>query len=305
MAITEKKERFWETAGVVKMSDGKILVFGRAGQVGQELRMLRDLVALGRDQVDLTDPQRCKDAILEIRPDVIINAAAFTSVDDAEEDEETANLVNGAAPKAMAEAALDLGIPLIHISTDYVFNGGGSLPWVPESEAQPLSAYGRSKLLGEARIRSTGCDHVILRTSWVFSQHGKNFAKTMLNLPRSKNKLKIVADQIGGPTFAEDIARACLMIADQFLAGDGKSGTYHFSGAPDTSWSGFARSIFEKTNRPVEVVEIPSSAYPTKAVRPKNSRLECSALAKDYGIERPDWKTGLNKLVAQLEKGQT
>jgi dTDP-4-dehydrorhamnose reductase len=237
--------RCWPTLGHEIM----ILVFGKTGQVAIELQRLGDLVVLGRDQVDLADPAACADAIRTHAPRVVINAAAYTAVDKAEEDEALATLINGDAPTAMARACVDLGIPLIHISTDYVFEGTGDTPWQPDDPTAPQNAYGRSKLAGEIGIRNSGAVHVILRTSWVVSAHGANFVKTMLRLSDTRDALNVVADQIGGPTPARDIAAACLKMAERLIADPSKSGIYHYSGAPDVSWADFARAIFEQAGK--------------------------------------------------------
>ena len=200
----------------------------------------------------------------------------------------------------MAEAAAALNVPMVQISTDYVFAGDGVAPWTPEAPTAPLGVYGRTKLAGEMAVRSAGGPHAILRTSWVFSAHGNNFLKTMLRLSEARDHLTIVADQIGGPTPAGDIAAACLTIAAELRADPGKSGTYHFSGAPDTSWAGFARAIFAAAGRDISVEDIPTSAYPTLAARPLNSRLDCSSLKTHFGIDRPDWQQAVTQIVKEL-----
>ncbi|OOY22989.1 dTDP-4-dehydrorhamnose reductase [Thioclava sediminum] len=278
-----------------------ILVFGQTGQVAQELqRLAPDAALLGRNRVDLRDPGAAAKAIREAKPEAVINAAAYTAVDKAEEEEALAQTVNGDAPAAMAKACCDLGIPLIHISTDYVFDGSGDAPFKPTDPTGPLGAYGRTKLAGEEAIRATGGPFAILRTSWVFSAHGGNFVKTMLRLSESRDRLTIVADQIGGPTPAKAIAEACLTIAQELQRAPEKSGVYHFSGSPDVSWSGFAREIFARTGRDVTVEDIPTTDYPTPAKRPLNSRLDCSDLAV-FGLNRPDWRSGLNEVLIELE----
>jgi dTDP-4-dehydrorhamnose reductase len=278
-----------------------ILVFGKTGQVATELQRLGDVVALGRDQAYLADPAACADAIRAHAPRAVINAAAYTAVDKAEEDEAMATLINGDAPTAMAQACVDWGIPLIHISTDYVFAGTGDTPWQPDDPTAPQNAYGRSKLAGEIGIRNSGAVHAILRTSWVVSGHGVNFVKTMLRLSDTHNSLTIVADQIGGPTPARDIAAACLQIAEQLIADPSKSGTYHYSGAPDVSWADFAQAIFEQAGRAVAVTPIPTTDYPTPAKRPLNSRMDCGATQRAFGIARPNWRNGLNMILQELE----
>lgn len=282
----------------------KILLFGKTGQVATEMQRQADVIALGRDEADLSDPAACVAAIEATAPDVVINAAAYTAVDQAEDEEALATVINGDAPTAIAQACAARSIPFIHISTDYVFEGGGKTAWTPEDATGPLGAYGRSKLLGEDGVRAAGGAHVILRTSWVFSAHGNNFVKTMLRLAETRDALTVVGDQVGGPTTAADIAATCLKIAAQMTAGQGKSGTYHYSGAPDVSWADFAREIFAQGELDVAVEDIPSSAYPTKAVRPANSRMDCGALETIFGIKRPEWRKSLTNVLIDL-KGAT
>jgi dTDP-4-dehydrorhamnose reductase len=278
-----------------------LLVFGTTGQVATELCAQTPVTALGRDAADLTNPAACAAAIMAHRPRAVINAAAYTAVDRAEVEEELATVINADAPAAMARACAEMGIPLVHISTDYVFAGDGTLAWRPDDPTGPLGAYGRSKLKGELAVRAAGSIHVILRTSWVVSAHGHNFVKTMLRLGAERDTLKVVADQIGGPTPARDIATACLSIAGQLATDPGKSGTYHFAGAPDTSWAEFARAIMDVAGLPCRVEDIPTSGYPTPAKRPLNSRLYCSATEAAFAIPRPDWRAGLEVIVKELE----
>ena len=278
-----------------------ILVFGKTGQVATELQARADVMALGRDRADLSAPEACAAAIRQIRPEAVINAAAYTAVDQAEGEEELAAVVNGAAPAAMARACAELGIPFVHISTDYVFDGSGEAPWPVDATTSPLGAYGRTKLIGEEGVRAAGGVHVILRTSWVFSAHGRNFVKTMLRLGAERGRLTIVADQIGGPTPAGDIAEACLSIAVQLRDDPSRSGTYHFSGAPDVSWADFAREIFAQANLACTVENIPTSAFPTPARRPANSRLDCSTTTQIFGISRPDWRRGLSRILKDIK----
>ncbi|WP_425102298.1 dTDP-4-dehydrorhamnose reductase [Tropicibacter sp. S64] len=277
-----------------------ILVFGKTGQVATELaRLGPGAVFLGRSEADLSDPAACAAAIQAHKPSAVINAAAWTAVDKAEEEEAAATVVNGDAPTAMAGACASLSIPLIHISTDYVFDGSGETPWQPSDKTGPLGAYGRSKLKGEEGIRASGAQAVILRTSWVFSAHGANFVKTMLRLSETRDALNVVEDQIGGPTPASGIAQACLTIAERMMNGQG-GGLYHYAGTPPTSWKCFARETFALANRSVTVTGIPTSAYPTPAARPLNSRLDCSSLTADFGISPPDWKAALAETVTEL-----
>ncbi len=277
-----------------------LLVFGRTGQVALELQALApEARYLGRDEADLSDPAACAAAILMIKPAAVINAAAWTAVDKAEAEEEAAALVNGAAPTAMAKASASLGIPFVHISTDYVFNGEGDQPFSPDDATAPLGAYGRTKLAGEEGVKASGATYAVLRTSWVFSAHGNNFVKTMLRLGASREELTVVADQIGGPTPAKAISAACLSIATQLKTAPEKSGIYHFSGAPDVSWADFARAIMADAGLACSVKDIPSSAYPTPAKRPSNSRMECQSLAQ-FGLARPDWRAALRDVLTDL-----
>lgn len=277
-----------------------VLVFGTSGQVATELRRLAPVQALGRDTVDLANPSACAEAIRFHRPTAVINAAAYTAVDRAEAEEALATAINGVAPAAMAEACAALRIPLVHISTDYVFDGGGTRSFAPNDATAPQNAYGRSKLAGEQGIRATGASYAILRTSWVFSAHGSNFVKTMLRLSETHDDLRVVDDQVGGPTPAPAIAAACLELARQLQADPGKSGTYHFTGAPDVSWCDFARAIFAAAGRATHVHGIPTRDYPTPASRPLNSRLDCSTIETTFSIIRPGWRAGLTDTLTEL-----
>lgn len=278
-----------------------IFVFGKTGQVATELQRFEDTVALGREDANLSDPQICADTIKFYSPNAVINAAAFTAVDMAEDAENLAQIINGDAPTAMAEACGELGIPLVHISTDYVFGGTGENSWRPDDPTIPQNAYGRSKLAGENGIRTSGAIHVILRTSWVVSAHGKNFVKTMLRLSQTCDTLSVVADQIGGPTPAGDIAAACLKIADQLIHDPSKSGTYHYSGGPDVSWAAFASEIFDQAGKSMTITPISTADYPTPAYRPLNSRMDCSSTERVFGISRPNWRLGLNAILNELK----
>ncbi|MGO4853613.1 dTDP-4-dehydrorhamnose reductase [Phaeovulum sp. W22_SRMD_FR3] len=276
-----------------------ILVFGQTGQVARALARDPATRCLGREAADLSDPTACAAAILAAKPAAVINAAAWTAVDKAETEEATATVINGEAPGAMARACASLQIPFVQISTDYVFDGSGDAPWQPGDPTGPLSAYGRSKLAGEIAVQAAGGIYAILRTSWVFSAQGANFVKTMLRLGAERPNLSVVADQIGGPTPAADIAAACLAMARGLVAEPEKSGIYHLSGAPDVSWADFARAIFDRAGLTAEVAEIPTSAYPTPARRPGNSRLDCATLAT-FGLARPDWRDGLDHVLSDL-----
>ncbi len=277
-----------------------IMVFGKTGQLAQELAVHDGVTCLGRDQADLSDPQACAQAIRQARPEAVINAAAYTGVDKAEEEEALATRINGEAPGAMARACADLGIPFVHVSTDYVFDGSGKKAWQPEDMVAPVNAYGRSKLAGEEAVRAAGGTHAILRTSWVVSAHGNNFVKTMLRLGAEREGLTIVGDQIGAPTPARDIATACLEMARQLSTEREKSSTYHLQASPEVSWAGFAAEIFAQAGLTCQVAEIPTSAYPTPAVRPLNSRLDCTTLETVFGIDQPDWRVGLADILKDL-----
>ena len=279
-----------------------LLVFGHGGQVARALRALAPgAVYLDRAAADLANPEACAAAIAAHQPQMVINAAAFTAVDRAEEEEALATAINGAAPGAMARECARADIPFVHISTDYVFDGDGTAPWRPDDDTAPLNAYGRSKLAGEDLVREAHGAHVILRTSWVFSAHGSNFVRTMRRLSESHAALRVVDDQIGGPTPAADIARACLHMARALHEDPAKTGTYHYAGAPDVSWKGFAQEIFAQGGKNVEVTGITTADYPTPAPRPLNSRLDCSTTQAAFGLARPDWRAGLARVLAELE----
>ncbi|MGA0543581.1 dTDP-4-dehydrorhamnose reductase [Neotabrizicola sp. VNH66] len=289
----------------------KLLVFGQTGQVARELAraLTRDgdgrapeAVFLGRETADLMQPESCGAAIRLHRPDAVINTAAWTAVDRAETEEAAATTVNGAAPGAMAQAAADLGLPFLHVSTDYVFSGEGTRGWSETDRPAPLNAYGRSKLAGETAVLAAGGNPLILRTSWVFSAHGTNFVKTMLRLSESRSTLNVVEDQIGGPTPASALAATLLMLAGALRAG-AAGGVYHYAGAPETSWAGFAREIFARAGRAVTVTGIPSSAYPAPARRPLNSRLDGAGLQRDFGIMPADWRADLSRVIGELSHG--
>lgn len=285
----------------------RIVMIGQGGQVATEIArqqgtLPKALIILGRDMADLTDPDRAAAALRAVihGADAVINAAAYTAVDRAEAEADLAMRVNADSPGALARVAADAGVPFLHISTDYVFDGSGDAPFAPNDPTGPLSIYGASKLAGERAVKAAGGPHVILRTSWVFSVHGSNFVKTMLRLGAERASLNVVADQTGGPTPAADIACALLTIAAAFQTGRGHSDIYHFSGAPDVTWADFARAIFAGAGLATQVNDIPTSAYPTPARRPANSRLNCATLTADYGITRPDWQAGLKTVLTEL-----
>jgi dTDP-4-dehydrorhamnose reductase len=281
----------------------KLLIFGQTGQVARELARRVPagvtLTQLDRVQADLMNPAACAAAIHATDADAVINAAAWTAVDKAEAEEAAATVVNGDAPTAMAQACAARGLPFLHISTDYVFDGAGTLPFAPDHPTAPLGAYGRSKLAGEQGITAAGGQSLILRTSWVVSSHGANFVKTMLRLGRERPSLNVVADQIGGPTPAAAIADALYTCAAAMLNG-AQGGIHHFAGTPDASWADFARAIMTAANLPCQINDIPSSAYPTPAKRPLNSRMDCSSLTR-FGLTRPDWRAALPEILHDLE----
>jgi dTDP-4-dehydrorhamnose reductase len=279
----------------------RIAVFGRTGQVALELARL-GADCLGRDEADFTDPDAVRRAAARVEADAIVNAAAYTAVDRAESEVEIARTVNAVSVGALAEVAAARGLPFVHISTDYVFDGSGTAPRRPGDPTGPLGAYGRTKLEGERAVAAAGGAHAVLRTSWVFSAHGANFVKTMLRLGAERDRLRIVGDQIGGPTPARGIAGACVRIAGALARDPALSGTYHYAGAPDVSWADFARAIFAEAGLSVAVDDIPTTDYPTPAARPLNSRLDCTATEAAFGLPRPDWRAALRDTLADLRR---
>ncbi|PWE38049.1 dTDP-4-dehydrorhamnose reductase [Pseudomonas prosekii] len=286
----------------------KILINGQHGQVSQELQRhlshLGELVVLGREQLDLAQPEQIRQQVQRIRPDLIINAAAHTAVDQAESEPELAFAINASAPGILAEQALELGVPLIHYSTDYVFDGSKPAPYTEDDAPNPLGVYGKSKLAGEQAISAVQGQHLILRTSWVYSTHGRNFLLTMQRLLQEKPEMRIVADQIGAPTWAGTIARSTLALIERWQAGNaGAWGTYHLTAQGETSWFGFAQAIgaaLREQGKPcANLLPIPSSAYPTPAARPLNSRLDCSRLQREWGVSQADWQTALRECLAE------
>lgn len=281
-----------------------ILVFGKTGQVARELSKLSiernlPLHFLSREDANLTMPHRCKDIILSRQPIAVINAAAWTSVDQAEDHVDEVFKINATSPGAMAEACQILSIPFLHISSDYVFNGFGNIPWKTDDNPSPLNIYGRSKLLGEVLIKSRGENICILRTSWIFSSHGSNFVKTIQRLAKKGDALSIVCDQFGGPTSAKSIATAIIQIIYGMLA-DKKGGIFHFSGKPDVSWAEFAKKIIQFSGLPCQINEISTKEYKTKALRPLNSRLNGDLIKEIYGIERPSWIVELKQVINEI-----
>jgi dTDP-4-dehydrorhamnose reductase len=286
----------------------RALIFGTSGQVARELARTApagvEMIALGRAEADLSDPAACAAAVAAHDIDVVINAAAYTAVDQAEDEADLAERINARAPGAMAQAAAAKGIPFLHVSTDYVFDGAPGRPWREEDATGPLGVYGASKLAGERAALAAGGDAVILRTAWVFSSHGKNFVKTMLAHGRDRDEMRVVGDQRGGPTPARDIAEALWTIAVARIAGRGAPGVYHFAGAPAVSWAEFAEGVFAASGweRVPRVTAIATADWPTKATRPANSVLDCGAIARVFGIAQPDWRVGLDRVVAELSK---
>ena len=278
-----------------------ILVFGKEGQVGTELQRLKNVIALDRNHVDLKNPLDCASLIRSYKPHSVINAAAYTDVDKAEKETETATIINSHAPNIMAQTCADVGIPFIHLSTDYVFSGKGQVPWKTNDKTIPQNRYGLSKLAGEKAICDSGANYAIIRTSWIFSPHRVNFVNSMLKLSKKQKLLSVVNDQIGGPTFAKDVASTCLFIALALKKEPKKSGIYHFCGKPFISWYDFAKSIFKQASYEVEIKPLLSKDYPTKAKRPLNSRMDCNKIKKVFGISQPEWEIGLKETLKDLE----
>ncbi|MGB0661504.1 MAG: dTDP-4-dehydrorhamnose reductase [Mangrovicoccus sp.] len=281
----------------------KFLLFGTDGQLGIEIQRRNGehvIEARGLDEADFTKAEDCVAWVEKTDADAVINASAYTAVDKAEEMEDLAAQINATTPGLLAEAAAKRGLPFVHVSTDYVFPGDGDQPFAVDAPTGPLGAYGRTKLSGEEAVRGAGGAHAILRTSWVVSAHGHNFIKTMLRLGADRDRLTIVADQIGGPTPAAALADACLAAAEQLVIDPSKAGTYHVSGGPDCSWADFAREIFALSGTKCEVADIPSSDYPTPAQRPLNSRMDNSLTEKTFGLARPDWRAGLSEILDEL-----
>ncbi|MBC3483848.1 dTDP-4-dehydrorhamnose reductase [Pseudomonas sp. SWRI59] len=280
----------------------KIVVCGRNGQVAQALQAqlvgLGELHVLGREQLDLAQPEALRGPLRQLAPDLIINAGAYTAVDQAEHEPERAFAINAHGPGVLAEEAARLGAPLIHYSTDYVFDGSKATPYTEQDAPNPLGVYGQSKLAGEQAIAAVAGQHLILRTSWVYSLYGRNFLLTLQRLLQEKPQLRIVDDQIGAPTWAGSIAASTRVLVERWQAGQaGAWGTYHLTAQGETSWFGFAQAIAEQLKAQglpcAELLPIPSSDYPTPARRPLNSRLDCSRLAHEWHIRLPHWQQAL------------
>lgn len=281
----------------------RLLVLGRTGQLATELRRRAppgtDVVAVGREGADLMDPEGCARLVAGARADAVVLAAAWTAVDRAEAEEAAATVANGEAPAAVARAAAARGLPLVHLSTDYVFDGSGTRPWLPSDPTGPLNAYGRSKFRGEQGVRAAGGPHAILRTSWVFSAHGANFVRTMLRLGAERAELRVVADQVGGPTPAAALADACHLAAWALRDG-APSGTHHLAGAPHASWADLAGAVMAETGLPARVLPVATADWPTPAPRPLNSRLDGGSARAVLGLAPPDWREGLRDVVREL-----
>lgn len=284
----------------------RILLLGAGGQLGKLLeRRLQPQVALTRAELDLADAEAVRAAIRGAEPEILINAAAYTAVDRAEQEQEVAHKVNAVAPGVMAQEMAARNGWLIHYSTDYVFEGAGVQPWRETDPTGPLNVYGQSKLDGERAIAEAGGRHIILRTSWVYAAEGKNFLHTMLRLGKERSLLKIVDDQIGAPTSAEAITDATVAVLDRLAAGPGAElgGVYHLTCAGETSWCGFARAIFDRfaeRQAAPEVVPIPTEAYPTPARRPHNSRMCCDKFTNTFGFRMPEWQQALDQVAKEL-----
>lgn len=293
----------------------KILLLGKNGQVGWELQRalapLGELVVLDRHSVDglcgdLADLEGLRATIRQVAPDVIVNAAAYTAVDKAESDTELATRINEQASRVMAEEAASLGAWLVHYSTDYVFSGQGTTAWQEEDPVAPVNFYGASKLAGEQAIIASGCRHLIFRTSWVYAARGNNFAKTMLRLAKDRESLSVIADQIGAPTGADLIADVSALAIRLAVQRPQLSGLYHLAAAGEVSWHGYANHVidFAKANGEILAVTavnpIETSAYPTPARRPSNSRLNTRKLRDNFSLHLPDWQSGVTRMLREV-----
>lgn len=290
----------------------KLLVTGTSGQLAQALLEAGlasniDVVAIRRPQLDLTVPGTIRTSLADARPDIVVNAAAYTAVDKAESEPDLAHEINAVGAGEVAGQCERLGIPLIHLSTDYVFDGSNPSPYVETDAANPQTAYGRSKLVGEAAVAAACTRHVTLRTAWIYSPFGNNFVKTMLRLAGTHPELGVVADQRGCPTYAPHLADAILAIARQLPASQSGAtpwGVYHATGSGEASWYDFAREIFrlsgERGGPAAKVIGIGTTDYPTPARRPANSRLDCGKLERTFGVRLPDWREGAKACVARL-----
>ncbi|TWC79674.1 dTDP-4-dehydrorhamnose reductase [Rhizobium sp. SJZ105] len=292
----------------------RLAVTGKNGQVVSALQALAgpdlEIVALGRPELDLARPDTVFKALRDAKPDVVVSAAAYTAVDKAESEPDIAFAVNRDGAKAVARAANEIGVPVIHISTDYVFDGTKTTAYVENDPTGPASVYGRSKLEGEQAVSESTDNYAVLRTAWVYSEYGSNFVKTMLRLSESRDEINVVADQFGCPTSANDIAIAIVSIAKR-LATDPSAhlrGVFHMSGTGETNWAGFAKQIFafsaENGGKSIVVNDITTAQYPTPAQRPTNSRLDCCKLEEVYGIRLPEWQTSTRAVMAALAQNK-
>ena len=290
----------------------KFLITGAKGQVGycltQQLQGKHKILAVDRDELDITDQSAVKNAVENFRPDVIINAAAHTAVDRAETEVELSEAINVKGPQYLAEAAKDVGAAILHISTDYVFDGQREGKYKETDATDPQGIYGKTKLEGEQAVAKANDKFIVLRTAWVFGEHGNNFVKTMLSLAKKRDTLGVVADQIGGPTYAGDIAATLIQIAEKIIAGETvEYGIYHFTGEPYVSWCDFAKAIFDEAvsqnvlERAPLVNAITTADYPTPAKRPANSCLDLTKIQQMFGIRPSDWKKALKNIRAYAE----
>lgn len=297
----------------------KILLLGRNGQVGWELQralsVLGEVVALGSDTTknpgelcgDFTDLAGLEQTVLRVQPDVIVNAAAHTAVDKAESEPELAQTINALAPAVLAQAATKTGAWLVHYSTDYVFDGSGSMPWKETDATAPLSVYGQTKLEGERAVASTP-KHLILRTSWVYAARGGNFAKTMLRLAGERESLAVINDQFGAPTSAELLADVTAHALRQLQIQPALAGTYHCTAGGETTWHGYAQFVLAQAQAlgmtlkagPAQVAPTPTSSYPTPAKRPLNSRLNTHKLQAAFGLTLPHWQVGVARMLTEI-----
>ncbi|MBY7995840.1 dTDP-4-dehydrorhamnose reductase [Vibrio fluvialis] len=287
----------------------RVLITGCNGQVGhcltERLKIKAEILALDYEGLDITDQQAVSKTVADFKPDYIINAAAHTAVDRAEQEIELSNAINRDGPQYLAQAAQNINAVMLHISTDYVFDGIGDKPYVETDNTGPQGVYGQTKLAGELAV-AQGCKkHLILRTAWVFGEHGNNFVKTMLRLAQTRDELNIVGDQFGGPTYAGDIADALIAMVDYIEQGQQPAwGVYHFAGMPYASWYEFAAKIFQLAEtkgvlaKQPKIASIPTAAYPTPAKRPANSRLDCSKIENQFGIKPSDWVAALDNIQA-------
>jgi dTDP-4-dehydrorhamnose reductase len=299
------------TPGKLLSDEMRILVIGRNGQVAMALARLgaaraHDLTCVGRNDIDIFSKSSIADAVLRFQPEALINAAAYTAVDKAESDQDAAYALNERVPRLLAEVSAAQGLPFIHLSTDYVFDGTKPTPYEPTDPIKPVSIYGASKAVGEISIRAANPLAVVVRTAWVYSDTGSNFVKRMLELGAERDELRIVNDQLGNPTFADDIADACLRLAshDKLRAGSA-GGICHFAGSGDVTWYGFADTIFEMARQqgrrtPGRLLAITTDQYPTPARRPANSRLNCALTEATFGIASRPWQTGLRTCLGRL-----